>query len=514
MTAAIHVEGRASQLWNAGARDAALAVLLQALALAPRDTKLLLAAGRACLGLVKLEQAAGYFQEALEFSTEPDPTRWAIAELLVHIGNQPEEALALIRPSAPGPAGPPVLTAQHAALLMELLDRTGREQEAAESAAAWLADPGFRNVLHKSPSFISRYGMLLGRRGEREAALELLNPAGRRSGESFDPQGPIRCLYAAARLQDAIGRSGAAWATVRRAHLLYAGRLPAVFKPTAKIEQLNWVRQNLDQRSFGPPAAPTGGEECRVLLMAGFPRSGTTLMQRILGENLPGMTVLDERPCMEPALRSGGFSPVLPAGLEASQLGKLSDAYFSMARRFQGRPPGPVMLDKMPGVTHLIPSYAMIFRDLRLIWPVRDPRDMLISGLFLHLPPNESTPAFIDPLVLASYIKATYDCWWDVRDRLQVPWMECRYEDLVRDPAASAAGLAAFAADGLAIDLNSTSSLAQPLPSTSPQALSPSYAEARRTIHDRSIGRWKQYTGPLAQAFRILDPVVRKLGYE
>lgn len=497
-------EAQAAALWNAGSRAQSLTVLQQELRTEPENLSLLLAAGRVCLGLLRFDEADGYFQKALEAAGGAPSTRFHIARLLLTMSRQAAKAFAVLEaPLDPGAAVSP----EDGALTLEILDRLGRENEALTLAESWRERAGFA----VNPSFLLISSRLQGRRDPASALvpLERISGLARAGG---DPSVAIRAAYEMARIEDRLGRHAQAWESVRKAHLLYQRGLPQPPRPQSMTEHLRRIRSQLlllprGEKNRAPDKTDRPGFP-GIVLLAGFPRSGTTLAQRLLSENIPGLPVSDERNCMGLALQSLGLPPVPPPGTTPAKLRELAGSYYSSVRGMLEKNPERLLLDKCPGSTHLLPAYAMSLPGLRVLWPLRDPRDILVSCLTVYLPPNATTPAFLDPAALADLILASYECWWAVRERLEFPWLEFRYEDLVKDPETEGSRIAAFAMAHLNLPTGKN-----PEPAA-PQALSPSYAEARQPVHANSLRRWTAYSQPLEQAFRILSPLVRKLGYD
>jgi hypothetical protein len=99
--------------------------------------------------------------------------------------------------------------------------------------------------------------------------------------------------------------------------------------------------------------------------------------------------------------------------------------------------------------------------------------------------------------------------WLRLRDLIETPWCEIRYEDTVADAAGQARK--ALATLGIEWDdrvLDYRQRLAE-----SKRVSSPSYEAVAQPIYTRAIGRWKHYERVLAPVMDTLGPFVREFGY-
>lgn len=494
-------EAHAAHLWNNGAKAEAMALLERELQTRPNHAGLLWAAARASLGHLHFQAADEYIARALELEGNSPQARLFSAQLLMETSNQYEKAFAILQPL---PEQPELLDPATASLTLELMDHLGYEERALELATAW-ADAAPAPLAR---SLILPWCRMLARRGGKVAALEMLREWILNSPPNTPAHLTIRAKYDLARLEDSLGQPGHAWESLRSAHRLYQRIMPKRYHPRSVTNDLRAATESIRKGiKAAHPSCESGGREPRVILMAGFPRSGTTLMQRLLVEGVPGLQVNDERDCMGTMNARFVKNPPPACGSGVDPMRQLGKMYLERICDTSGGTNGNLLLDKNPGYVHLIPTYARALQDVRVIWPVRDPRDVLLSCLFVYIPLNPTTPAFLDARALAALIKASYECWHAMRDQLTVPWIECKYENLVHNPEGESARLIDFVTEGLACETSSDRG-ARPW-----SALSPTYAEARRPVHGRSIGRWITYESSLKDALRMLAPLAKSLGY-
>jgi hypothetical protein len=123
--------------------------------------------------------------------------------------------------------------------------------------------------------------------------------------------------------------------------------------------------------------------------------------------------------------------------------------------------------------------------------------------------PNDAMVHF-DTLEHAAALYATVmGGWLAVRDRLTIPVLEVRYEDLVADLPGQARRLIDFL--GLPWD---DAVLQYRAAAAAKTSLTPSRQDVTKPIFTRAAGRWRRYEGPLAPVLPILAPFVEAFGYE
>lgn len=245
-----------------------------------------------------------------------------------------------------------------------------------------------------------------------------------------------------------------------------------------------------------PPADPAPGHPSNEpIFVVGLPRTGTTLVERILASH-PDVTSADELSHF-PALvklMTGTASGGLPGAEEMRRatgldFARLGQAYVDSTRPLTGATPR--FVDKLP----LNALYAGLIRralpNAKIVCLRRDPMDATLS-IYRQMFFTRNHP---------------YACSYDLEatarhvtlfERLAEHWrrtlpedgyMELRYEDLVSDQEGRTRALLAFL--GLPWDSRCLN-----FQETKGTVATPSAAQVRRGINDSSVGRWRKY-GPL-----------------
>jgi tetratricopeptide (TPR) repeat protein len=249
------------------------------------------------------------------------------------------------------------------------------------------------------------------------------------------------------------------------------------------------------KRSTIPPLAFLGGH----------PRSGTTLLERILDAH-PAVAALDEPPA---------FLNVLQPEFHKSQ--NLSSQRINTLRRLyiqallQELGPGgngKLLLDKNPSPTARLPLWLRVFPELRVLIALRDPRDVVLSCYFQNLPLNPVNANFLSFERLAKHYSDLMDVWLAVRRWEGFHWLETKYEDIVADMEKEGRRVTSF----LGLEWHEDQARFHEK-SLKKQHYSPTYQDVTRPIYARSVARWHAYEKHLAPALPALEKYCRILGY-
>lgn len=255
----------------------------------------------------------------------------------------------------------------------------------------------------------------------------------------------------------------------------------------------------------------------RTALLTGFPRTGTTLLERVLDSH-PEVISVEERPVLGnevlPALGKG-FTPQYPAlslldNLSPETIDRERERYQRCMEGFLREPVGNrVLLDKNPASGPLIPLLFRLFPDSTVLLALRDPRDVVLSCYLRYLPLNPVSVSFLTPERTAMRYALDMLIWLKLREIIPAQWAEIRYEDSVADlPAAARRALTAMHLPWDEQVLGYREQLKDRF------VLTPTYVDVARPVHQRAIGRWRNYARYLESVLPILEPYVEEFGYE
>ncbi len=271
---------------------------------------------------------------------------------------------------------------------------------------------------------------------------------------------------------------------------------------------LDWYR---GQTGLGWQAADTPAELGEPILLAGFPRSGTTLLDQILDAH-SGLAVVEERPLL--AGIAGRFfdgADKLAAlrDLSGQDIDTLRRTYWSNAADILGQPLGGCrMVDKLPlNIMHL-DIYARLFPGIKIVVALRDPRDVILSNHMQLYQLNPSMAANLSLERSARYYAKVMGLYLLFRERLAGQIHEIRYERLVFEPRQECAKLLRF------LGLEWEEGIERFHENARHRRIAtPSYDQVTRPIHRDAVARWTNYAPHLEAIQPTLQPFVEAFGY-
>jgi tetratricopeptide (TPR) repeat protein len=312
---------------------------------------------------------------------------------------------------------------------------------------------------------------------------------------------------------DKLGRYGEAFAAFTRANQLQYEQGRAAFEqergplsPTVVRSVTENVAQ-LDLSTWQPGAA---AERVPVFLV-GFPRSGTTLLDQILASH-PSVTTLEERDTLVDAVNElmGESTFDAWANLRDGDIERLRGLYWAQVETgLAGRPIKGVFVDKLPLNAGFLPIIYRLFPTAKIVFALRDPRDSVLScyqqrfgmsGAMFQLLRLDTAALYYDTVM--GLVSAS-------RAKFPLAVHEVRYEAVVSDFDATVGAVLAFLSlpwdDAVRDYADTAKTRAIGTPSAS-QVVLPLYSTAQ--------GKWRNYRSFLEPVLPVLEPWVRRFGYE
>jgi len=191
--------------------------------------------------------------------------------------------------------------------------------------------------------------------------------------------------------------------------------------------------------------APVPVERLHVFLV-GFPRSGTTLLGQVLASH-PDVETMEERTClMDSAHAFFGSDAGLDrlAALPEPELAHWRARYWQRVAEGGMTPSKPVFVDKMPLNAVFLPLIAKLFPEARILFALRDPRDVVLSCFRRRFAMNAGMYEFTRLDSTAAYYGAVMRLMQIYAEKLSLPTLEVRHESLVMDFAGQAGRLCDF----------------------------------------------------------------------
>jgi len=254
----------------------------------------------------------------------------------------------------------------------------------------------------------------------------------------------------------------------------------------------------------------------KMAILAGFPRTGTTLLEQVLDSH-PGLVSSDEREAFGrdifPAMWLTEKTRVPTAeAFDAIPMERLSvqrARYLNYMAAALNQPIGDrIHLDKNPTMTLLIPGMLRLFPETKLLIASRDPRDVVVSCFMQYLPLNTNSVCFLTLERTARRYAHDMGVWLKLRDMIPTPWLQVRYEVCVADLEKEARRVLNFL--GLPWD-PSVMNYRERLKAKA--VSSPTYEAVSKPLYTSAIGRWKNYQKHLEPCLPFLQPLIEAFGY-
>jgi len=348
------------------------------------------------------------------------------------------------------------------------------------------ADAVLRALLAQSPQEVELYRMLGAgtKLSPKDPLLKKMRQFWR--DPRLNDQGRMHLGFALAKASSDLDDDPAVFEYLRVANAAQ-GRL-APHDPSAR--EAEWRAYKTAQQAFdSAPTAPT--PDVTPVFVTGLPRSGTTLVEQILGAH-PLVTAGGEmgHALREAARHLGPIEKMTPVSdLSITALSSLQAGYLRLIRRDTGVTTGYVT-DKSIQSQLIFGLITRALPNARLIVVMRDPRDIALSIYRNHFRLGTHRYA-CDLAHIATVIKEfrmQIAYWRDLMpDRLHI----VRYEDLVTEPEAQSRALVAAAGldwhpDCLTFHIQKA------------RVKTLSLAQVRQPIHAGRRAAWRRYETDMA----------------
>lgn len=330
----------------------------------------------------------------------------------------------------------------------------------------------------------------------------------------------IRGWYELGAVLDGQGRYDEAMAAILKAKgMILPNAGPLIASQKRVQAHVNMVAEKLNADMLGRWRAQGAAPQppCRLALLCGHPRSGTTVLEQVLDSH-PDFVSVEEttiflREAFATLLRGVPAGAMLLQTLGAASVGALRQArqnYADCMAKFMGHPAdGRMLIDKNPALTPLLPGFIRVFPEAKLLVALRDPRDVCLSCFQQPLPLGQVSSTFLTLEGTVQEYASVMGLWRVLAPCLGGRYLEIRYEELVADLEGVARRTLAYL--GAAWDprvLHFDEHARQKL------VRSPTYAAVAKPISRGAVGRWRNYQKHLEPWLETLAPLVKAFGYE
>lgn len=410
--------------------------------------------------------ALAAYDRALALGAEgPEEIRVNRAVIYADLLNRPEEAEAELRAAlALNPAYRPARIN-----LGNLYEDLGdRERSRAHYEAMLADDPGDRHAL-------ARLAAVVPAEEETERGLcEALRRALGAVGSDFEDRAALG--FALARRLDALERYDEAFDAALDANAAARAAAP----PALRRYDPEAYRRALDASRALPPVDEAGRDGRELVFVCGMFRSGSTLLEQILGAH-PAIQSLGELPHLP---RFAASIPNYPAGLAtlpAERLEAMRRAYLAALPRDTG---AVLFTDKRPDNVWHAPLIRRLFPAAKIVVTERERLDNCVSVFFMHAAP-QVTYAY-DPAECSTHWRLTAEAAALWKATWPAAVRGVGYEALIADPQGTATDFLAWLGlpfDPACLEFHRTKGLVR----------TESVWQVRRPIYRSSAGRSRNY---------------------
>lgn len=250
--------------------------------------------------------------------------------------------------------------------------------------------------------------------------------------------------------------------------------------------------------------------------LVGFPRSGTTMLEQVLGAH-PGVVATPERGMLmhplarfERLMASRGDFLSTADSLTPAELTEMRRAYWESARfEVQGPINNRLLVDKYPVHIGRLALINRLFPRAKVIVALRDPRDCCLSAYTQYFAHNPAMVKFLRIDTTARFYADLLGLYLELKDRLTTPILTTRYEDTVEDLPSHAARMLEF------LELPWDDRVLTPEQHAQRRYVNtPSHSAVNQKVNTRARGRWKPYRAHLEPILPVLEPFIQRFGYE
>jgi tetratricopeptide (TPR) repeat protein len=484
--------------------EAAKAVLEDALKLEPGDAEILHRYVLSCYECMQFERALAALDNWTPPAIAPPETVAAIAQVLLNLGED-SRAETLIGSVMRGDPNASALLIQ-----VQIFERTNRVAEAAALLDQVASLPEAKSM---GSDLLRVSAKIAQRRSDHALAIELYRQALTDYAQLHDRH---FILFSLAESLHALERYDETVLTLLDAHRSQAAfirrsRPIAGLRGTPDMAVTEFSCDPADVATWDHTGAPPAAHS--PMFVVAFPRSGTTLLELTLDAH-PLLRSMDEQPfvqnALEDILAKGITYPERLGALTPADLDELRARYYERVRKKVQLDPGQRIVDKNPLNILRLPVIRRVFPNSPILLIVRHPCDVILSCFMQHFrAPDFAMLCSEMPSLTLGYRK-TFDFWYDQVALLNPRVLEVRYESFVSDFGVQVRRIAEF------LELPWDPAMLEPGEHARSKGYisTPSYSQVVQPVTQKAVGRWHAYRKYLEPALPVLEPYLRRWGYD
>lgn len=426
------------------------------------------------------ENAIGPLEHACELRPRDVGVRINLASTLEKL-NRHDEALSNINRALQLDKKNP---AAHL-VMVEILSRTG-DMDGAQKQV--------EKLVKLQPQFGAAYDQLARIRKFSDADLPLIRQAEKALKRGMPPKERCNLLFAIGKMYDDCGKYEEAFASYEQANLLRKHR----YEIDDDRELVKALHRSFTAKTI-PVLAENGNPSAKPVFIVGMPRSGTTLMERIIASHpqgggageLPQMVSVGHK--MFPKGERRKSLRQLQEDLSKDDIEKFTEDFLRVLEQAKGG--ATRIVDKMPGNARFLGLIHVLFPNATIIHAMRHPLDSCLSCFFQNFAELWWTN---DLQVIGkefNLYRKSMEYWKSVLPEGTI--IDVQYESLVDDPETQARRM--LDAIGLEWDPSVLEFYRK-----KGVVRTASLAQTRQKIYKSSRARWMNYAG-------FLEPLVAEI---
>ena len=519
--------------WQSGDLLEATRLLKKACALAPDWTDVW-----SNLGIILNDRGKGQeAEQALNKALELDPDHTgALGNLAIVLKSQGrlEEAEDCVRRS--------IVLQPGAADRLDTLGQILADQDRADEAeeVMWQAvetDPRLGSAAANLAQFLEEHNRLdrmprllsaIGGAGLRDLRIALpvakFYRREKRLDEALAVLEPFRGVEAPARLkklyfgelgacQDKIAAYPEAFQSFQSANNWARKAMPKSIDKRIARRRIEDMDHLITDQAFLTQSPQTITEFPTPAFLVGFPRSGTTLLERVLDSHADIQAIPEQSMVVEIIDHIEGMDGGYPNALKtlsADQHKEIVAKYWESASQWVDLDRDGLVVDKMPLNMGYVPMLWRIFPEARFLFVLRHPVDACLSCFMQTFLDNHAMANFLRFDDTVSFYDLAATAWRDACQKVKFHHKTIRYEDVVDDLEREARAMIAFlglAWDDSVLDYREKAK-------TDKKVETPSYSQVVEPIYNSATGRWERYRDLLDPSdLAVLAPHVTAFGY-
>ncbi len=292
---------------------------------------------------------------------------------------------------------------------------------------------------------------------------------------------------------------------------LFAGHA-AVQSEVPMNEYVAWLLESFaraspqDWRAEQQPPVPQ--KPAQHVFVLGFPRSGTTLLEEVLACH-PDVATTGEKDALSLIVRELFAAPgqlERLKSLDSTGLEPYRARYWEALGGFGIK--ARTVVDKQPLNSIRLPLIAKLFPDARIVFCLRDPRDVVLSCFRRRFVPSAANMEFLALESAARLYDAVMRLAETYKSLLGLSPFEMRHEDFVADFEAGTRSLCGFLGLEWVDEFRNFAKRSQ-----AREVLTPSATQIQRGLDREGIGHWRKYESEMVSVLPQLNMWAARLGY-